>query len=101
MTVPVDAKKFSVDTRGTETETPLDESIEVGIFTADPGAYGFDQKNVIIMERRPVHSGAQVVKFVTDQKPMYAGIDPYNYYIDRRSGDNVAPVELTQSSNAN
>jgi hypothetical protein len=29
---------------------------------------------------------------VTDRKPTHAGIDPYNFYIDRSSGDNVAPV---------
>jgi hypothetical protein len=25
---------------------------------------------------------------VTDRKPTHAGIDPYDYYIDRTSGDN-------------
>ncbi len=41
------------------------------------------------MERRPVRSGAQVLTFVTDRKPTHAGVDPYNYYIDRNSADNV------------
>jgi len=35
---------------------------------------------------------AVVLKFVTDKKPAYAGIDPYNFYIDRNSADNVMPV---------
>jgi hypothetical protein len=44
------------------------------------------------MERHPIRSGAQVLRFVSDQKPSYAGVDPYNFYIDRNSADNVLPV---------
>jgi hypothetical protein len=44
------------------------------------------------MERRPIRSGAQVLRFVTEARPTFAGVDPYNLYIDRSSGDNVAPV---------
>jgi aminopeptidase N len=90
VTVPVEAKKLSVDARGGESETALDDRIEVGLFSAEPGSFEFNAKDVILMERRPIRSGAQVLKFVTDRKPAYAGIDPYNYYIDRVSADNVA-----------
>jgi ABC-type transport system involved in multi-copper enzyme maturation permease subunit len=92
VTVPVQAKKYSVDGRGAETETTLAERIEVGLFTAEPGRDAFHAKNVIVMERRPIRSGAQVLRFVTDRKPTHAGIDPYNYYIDRNSRDNVLPL---------
>jgi hypothetical protein len=44
------------------------------------------------MERRPLRSGTQVFRFVTDSKPTFAGIDPYNRWIDRNSDDNVKPV---------
>jgi hypothetical protein len=33
-----------------------------------------------------------VLRFVTDRRPTHAGIDPYRYLIDRRSGDNVLRV---------
>ena len=89
VTVPVEAKKYEVDGRGAETETTFAERIEVGLFTAEPGRDAFDAKHVIVMERRPVRSGAQVLRFVTDRRPTHAGVDPYNYYIDRNSGDNV------------
>jgi hypothetical protein len=29
---------------------------------------------------------------VTDRKPTHAGVDPYNFYIDRNSADNVKAV---------
>ena len=93
VTVPVDARKYAVDQRGAEAETTLAERIEVGLFTEDPGFSPFDAKNVIMMERRPIRSGVQVLKFVTDRKPTHAGIDPYNYYIDRNSADNVRALE--------
>jgi ABC-2 type transport system permease protein len=93
VTVPVEAKKFYAHDNGTETETPLAERIEVGLFTAEPGADIFDAADVVLMERRPIRSGRQVLRFVTDRKPTYAGIDPYNFYIDRNSADNVMAVK--------
>jgi ABC-type transport system involved in multi-copper enzyme maturation permease subunit len=90
--VPVEAKKLYYDAQGRETEATLDERIEVGLFTAEPGRDAFDAKNVIVMERRPIRSGAQVLTFITDRRPTFGGVDPYNYYIDRNSRDNVQPV---------
>ncbi len=98
VTVPVEAKKYSVDERGVETETALHERIEVGLFSADPGSEGFDTRDVITMQRQPIHSGSQVVRFVTDRKPTHAGIDPYIYYIDRNADDNVRGLQQTQGS---
>ena len=92
VTVPIEAKKFYADGKGTETETPLDERIEVGLFTAEPGRGAFDRSHVLMMERHPIRSGRQVLRFVSDRKPTHAGVDPYNCYIDRNSADNVLPV---------
>jgi ABC-type Na+ efflux pump permease subunit len=87
VTVPIEAKKLYGDT-----ETPLNERIEVGLFTAEPGRDAFATSNVLLMERHPIRSGRQVLHFVTSTKPTYAGIDPYNFYIDREAGDNVVGV---------
>jgi ABC-type transport system involved in multi-copper enzyme maturation permease subunit len=93
VTVPVDAKKFYADGKGAETEAPLNERIEVGLFTALPGRDAFDEADVVLLERFPIRSGRQFFRFITDRKPTHAGIDPYNYYIDRSSADNVAAVQ--------
>jgi aminopeptidase N len=87
VTVPVEAKKFYL-----ETETPLAERIEIGLFTAEPGRDAFDESKVILMERHPLRSGRQTLKFVSDRKPTHAGVDPYHFYIDRNVADNVLPV---------
>ena len=86
------AKKLYVTGEAVETETPLSERIEIGLFTAEPGRLAFDESHVLRMERHPIRSGRQVLKLVSDKQPLYAGVDPYSFYIDRNSADNVAPV---------
>jgi hypothetical protein len=92
VTVPVAARKFYADGEGTEREAPLNEQIEIGLFTAHPEMKGFGRSHVIRMERRPIRSGDQVLRFVSDLKPTHAGIDPYIFYIDREEDDNVAAI---------
>lgn len=92
VTVPVYAGKAYADGRGTERRSRLGERIEVGVFATDPGNAAFDGGDVIAIERRPLRSGQQSVRFVTARRPAYAGVDPYDFYVDRNSNDNVAPV---------
>jgi hypothetical protein len=35
----------------------------------------------------------QTLRFITTREPRFAGIDPYNKWIDRDSNDNVRAVE--------
>ena len=92
VSVPIEARKYLAGRDGAETQIGLNERIEIGMFTATPGSGAFNRRNVIAIERRPVRSGKQIVKFIVDRKPLHAGIDPYNYYIDRNSADNVAAL---------
>jgi ABC-2 type transport system permease protein len=92
VSVPIEAHKYYAAGKGDEKEAPLADAIEIGLFTALPGHGKFDRSKVIWMGRLAVHGGRQVVHFVTDRKPSYAGVDPYNFYIDRNSDDNLAPV---------
>lgn len=93
VTVTVSARKLYADGAGVETEAPLDETFEIGLFSAKPGDKSFDEKDVILMERRPLRSGVQTLRFVTAVKPAFAGADPYNRWIDRDSDDNIAAVQ--------
>jgi ABC-2 type transport system permease protein len=74
----VEARKLYADGEGAETEAPLEEEFEFGIFTAEPGQGTFSSQDVIMFERRPVRSGRQTVTFTVDREPRFAGIDPYN-----------------------
>lgn len=90
--ITVEAGKFYADGKGVETPARLAESIEVGAFTARPGTGAFDRQAVLAMSRKPVKGGSQVVEIVTAKKPAFAGVDPYNFYIDRDADDNVVAV---------
>jgi aminopeptidase N len=91
--VTVEARKLYADGQGVETEAPLNELIDIGLFTAEPGKGAFDRSNVVVLERRAVRSGSQVFRFVTAVKPTFAGVDPYNKWIDRNADDNVQGVD--------
>lgn len=88
----IEAKKAYADGKGKERPSPFADTIDIGLFTAEPGIGAFNAKNVIMVERRPVHSGTQQIRLISAAKPTHAGVDPYNKYIDRNSDDNVAAV---------
>lgn len=92
-TLTIEAGKFYADGEGKETDARLDDLIEIGLFTEKPGDGVFDKKNVLFLERRPVRSGTQTIKIVTKAKPVWAGVDPYNKYIDRNSDDNLVQAD--------
>jgi len=91
-TLTVAADKFYANGKGVETKTALNEPIEIGLFTARPGIGAFSSRNVISMQRFPIHSGKQTITVHSSVKPTFAGVDPYNFYIDRNSDDNVKDV---------
>ena len=93
VTLTVEAKKLYAGGKGAETEAPLNETIDIGVFSAEPGKGAFDRRNVLAFERRPVRTGTQTFRFVTATKPTFAGVDPYNKWIDRNSDDNLKPVK--------
>ncbi len=88
----VEAHKRYADGQGRETEAPLDEEFEIGVFTAEPGQGAFAHSDVVSFVRRPIHSGSQTLDLVVDRQPRFAGIDPYNKRIDRDADDNVMEV---------
>ena len=80
------------DGQGNESEAPLNERIGVGLFTAEPGRDAFDASDVVLREPQHGRLGSQTFSFVTDQRPTFVGVDPYNTFIDRNPADNVRPV---------
>jgi aminopeptidase N/ABC-type transport system involved in multi-copper enzyme maturation permease subunit len=91
--VTVEARKLYADARGAETEAPLNETFDVGLFQAEPGKGAFDRDDVMALERRTLRSGTQMFRFVTNERPRFGGVDPYNKWIDRNSDDNVRSAD--------
>jgi ABC-2 type transport system permease protein len=94
LTLTIEAHKRYADGKGQETEAPLDEEVEVGAFTAEPGKAGFGADEVLTMARQRIRSGSQMVTLTLDKAPAWAGIDPYNKRIDRNSEDNLKAVSV-------
>jgi ABC-2 type transport system permease protein len=96
----IEAKKLYADGQGKETEAPLNEPFEVGVFTKRPDDEGFARTNVLAFERRSLRSGAQeiVLTLPAGAEPAFAGLDPYVKRIDRNADDNVIAVKLAPAS---
>lgn len=90
--ITIEAGKFYADAKGVEQPARLAENIEVGVFTARPETGAFKKADVLSMQRYPVRSGRQVIEVITAREPKFAGIDPYNFTIDRDSDDNLVAV---------
>jgi ABC-2 type transport system permease protein len=97
VTLNIVARKYYADGKGKETETPLNEDVDVGAFLVEPGKKGFEKSKILAFERLPLRTGKQVLHLVTDRAPAFAGIDPYNEWIDRNSDDNVTSVSAAGS----
>jgi ABC-type Na+ efflux pump permease subunit len=93
VTIDVDAHKFYADGAGRETEAPLAETFDVGLFAKEPGKSGFADSDVIAFTHLPLHSGRQTLTIVSPAKPQFGGVDPYNTRITRNSDTVLAAVE--------
>ena len=90
----VEGKKFYADGKGRETEAPLDEIFEVGLFSAEPGKAGYKTESVLLLERHNFKTGKVQMTLRTASKPLYVGVDPFNKRIDRNSNDNLVKVVM-------
>jgi hypothetical protein len=94
VTLELDVAKYYEDALGNKSEVPFDFSVDVGLFVKKPSARGYEESDVIIMEKHQLNSGQTTLEFIVDKEPKFAGVDPYNKLIDRDSNDNLAKVEV-------
>jgi ABC-type transport system involved in multi-copper enzyme maturation permease subunit len=78
----VRAKKVRADSLGVETEVPLDDRIEIGVF-------GPDKEVPLYLAKHRIRAGVQTVRVRVKELPERAGIDPLHKLIDRAIGDNT------------
>jgi hypothetical protein len=95
VTLDVRARKVVVDEAGVETEVPMDDLVEVGVFAAagdgEPGVPPY-------LRMHRVRSGEQRITLTVPWEPARAGIDPRNLLIDVEPGDNLAEVTVGASA---
>jgi ABC-type transport system involved in multi-copper enzyme maturation permease subunit len=93
VTLEVLARKVVVDEAGVETEVPMDELIEIGVF-ADPEEGG-ELSEPLYLEMHRVSSGRQTITVTVPREPDLAGIDPYHLldWEEKEDDDNIDAVE--------
>jgi aminopeptidase N len=87
-----EAHKTYADGQGRETAAPMNDTVEIGVFTQSPVRDGFTERDVIRVDRARIVEGVHTLTVITDRRPTVAGIDPYTKLIDRNSDDNIIPV---------
>jgi len=88
VTLKVSAAKLRADDRGNENEIPINDLIDIGVFSGK----GKEEK-ALFLEKRRITQRETIIEVVVDQQPSRAGIDPYNKLIDRVSDDNLVSVK--------
>ena len=85
------ARKFTVDKKGNETDVPMNDWIQVGVY-GEPGATSPDK--ILYLQQHRVRSGLQSIEIEVTAKPALAGIDPKSLLMDLKNYDNVAEVKV-------
>nr|WP_240979178.1 M1 family aminopeptidase [Longimicrobium terrae] len=88
VTLDVVARKVRADSIGTETEIPMDDVVEIGVFAGEgePGT-------PLYLRPHRIRSGRQTITVMVPRAPARAGIDPYGRLIQRERNDNLVGVE--------
>ena len=91
VTLEVEAHKVVADSAGKETELPMGEWVEIGIYA--PRAPGERLGKPLHLQKHRIRSGKQTITVTVPGKPERAGIDPYNL-LDWEEGDNIEEVTI-------
>jgi len=91
--VTLEALKYDADATGNTTEELFDLPVDIGLFRKHPADPDFSDEDVILLKKMDL-AGKRVLEFEVDQKPVYAGIDPYHKLIDRNLEDNIKELIL-------
>lgn len=92
VTLDVRARKFVIDETGVETEMPMNDWVEIGIFA--PAEDEEKQGEPLYLQMHRLVSGQQTITVTVPKKPARAGIDPSQLLIDLKMRDNVKKVKL-------
>ncbi|MEE4203586.1 MAG: M1 family aminopeptidase [Halieaceae bacterium] len=91
VTVNFSAKRFVADSEGAEVEQPFEDVVDVVLFSGDPDDFG-GKTEVLYRQKHAVKTGENSIVVTLDQRPDFAGVDPFVRYIDRNPDDNIRPV---------
>ncbi|MGH2355192.1 MAG: M1 family metallopeptidase [Chloroflexota bacterium] len=91
VTFDLRARKVVFDSAGVETEVPMDDWVQIGVFA--PAEAGEVLGDLIYLQMHRIRSAEQTITVTVPRKPARAGIDPYNL-LDWERGDNIEGVKI-------
>ena len=91
ITLNVSARKMRADSIGNETDVPMNDLLEIGVFAEATG--GESGGAPLYLQRHRVGSGRQTITVIVPRRPAHAGIDPFGKLIQRETDDNVVEVK--------
>ena len=86
------AKKFRANGKGVETEIPVNDWIDIGVFAKEKKS-GKPGEKVLYLKKHLITTADVNLEIAVDEMPARAGIDPYNKLVDRKSDDNEIDVK--------
>jgi ABC-2 type transport system permease protein len=96
VTLDVRARKVVVDTADAETDMPMDDWVQIGVFA--PAQEGEESGGPLYLQMHRVRAGEQTITVTVPREPARAGIDPHYLLIDLATDDNVAEVRKRMRS---
>jgi len=91
VTLKTTSEKFRADSLGTESPIPIADYIDIAVFAAPKNDEAMGK--ALVYKRVKITKKENTFSFVTKELPYQAGIDPYNYLIDRVPDDNIKKTE--------
>lgn len=92
VTLELETRKVTVDSIGIETNIPMDDWIEIGVYA--PRAEGESSAKVLYLQKHRIGSGKQTIILKVSEQPGRAGIDPNHLMIDLEMEDNTKKVKI-------
>src|SRR5690606_38391061 len=93
VTLKLHSAKLVAEGKGKEAEEPMDEIVDIGVFSRPASGKESDEK-VLYLEKHRITGTDNTLELVVDEEPYEAGIDPYNKLVDRSSEDNRKRVTI-------
>ena len=87
------AKKLRADSLGNQTEVPMADWVDVGVFAEAKGSGKDKLGQPLYLRKHKVGPGRQTIRVTVAGRPARAGIDPLHRLIDRQMSDNTVAVK--------
>lgn len=84
----VGSAKFRADSVGKQQKVPVADYIDIGIF-AQQSNKGQVQEKELVLQKIKMDQPEKTFEFIVTEKPVSAGLDPYNKLIDRTPDNNT------------